>query len=301
MNSNNATSNIIIKIQGGLGNQFFQYALGRSLALTHRLPVQFDLAWYSQEADQIKRKYELDNFLTKVEVADPDEVQSLNRYKRAAGPVGFLKTMFTANPKIFVQDFSYSFNPEVFQTRPPAYLDGYWQSEKYFHEIADTIRTELALKSPPTGKNADMLRQITASPSVSLHVRRGDYVANKTTNTFHGTTGLDYYRAAIERIKATTPNLTIYTFSDDPTWVKENLKFDVPTVYVDFNSGATAAHDDLRLMAACRHNILANSTFSWWGAWLNPNPQKIVVAPKKWFADPKIDSRDLLPSNWIQI
>lgn len=300
MPSNNATSNLVVKIHGGLGNQFFQYALGRSLALRHGQPVVFDLSWYTRTTDQIKRKYELDNFQTVIKTADQTEVRALEKFKRAAGPVGFLKTILTANPKKYVQDFSYRYNPAILKTQPPAYLDGYWQSEKYFADIADAIRRELSLKEPPSGQNAEMLKRIQSTPSISLHVRRGDYVASKATNAFHGTTGLDYYRAAIEKVKSAAPNGTIYVFSDDQAWVKENLKFDLPTVFIDFNSG-DRAHEDMRLMSACAHNVVANSTFSWWGAWLNPNPNKMVVAPKRWFADPRMDATDLIPSSWTQV
>lgn len=301
MNSSNDTSKaIIVKIQGGLGNQLFQYALGRNLALTHGLPVTYDTSWYAMDMGQTKRTYELDHFQTRVRLADPAAVQELRRYQRKAGPVGFLKSFLTADESRYIQDYNYAFDPKIFQVKPPAYLDGYWQSEKYFSDVAEMIRREIALTRAPTGKNAEALSQIQSSPSISLHIRRGDYVTSKTTNTFHGAAGLNYYHAASAKLKSVEPKATMYVFSDDLAWVKENLRSDLPTVFVDWNTPDTA-HEDLRLMSACRHHVLANSTFSWWGAWLSPNPDKVVIAPEQWFADPKMRTDDLLPKTWLRM
>jgi hypothetical protein len=134
--------------------------------------------------------------------------------------------------------------------------------------------------------------------SVAVHVRRGDYVSNEAASKTHGLTGVDYYRAAVEQIskKVVRPNL--YVFSDDPNWCKDNLAFKQATTYVAHNSDGA---EDLRLMRLCRHNIIANSSFSWWGAWLNENPAKQVIAPQTWFADSIHNTKDLIPSTWQKI
>ncbi len=291
---------IVIKLQGGLGNQLFQYALGRSIQLSRNIPVEFDISWYSRKTDEIKRTYELDNFQTQVSPADVATVQYFEQYQRRPGPIGFLKTFFTVDAAKYIQDFGYVFNQKILGLVQPAYLDGYWQSEKYFASIAGALRNELALRKPATGKNAITLNAIQQSPSISLHVRRGDYVASKQANAFHGTTTVDYYQSAISALQKVAPNGIIYVFSDDQAWVKANLRFAQQTIFVDWNT-AEQAHEDLRLMAACQHNVIANSTFSWWGAWLNSNPNKVVIAPKKWFANPTMNTKDLLPDTWIQM
>lgn len=288
---------IILKVHGGLGNQFFQYALGRNLSLSRKVIVKYDLSWFDT---QTKRKFELDKYHTSAEIASRREVNALLGSEGQNGFRGLLRRLFKSDSSLHVQEKGFQFQSDILNTPPPAYLDGYWQSEKYFQGAAETIRRDLTLVQAPIGTNAEMLKKIQSSRSISVHVRRGDYVSDQQTSTFHGTSPLAYYRAAIEKIKTLEPNGTIFVFSDDHQWVKENLRFGLATVFVDINSPENG-HEDLRLMAACRHHIIANSTFSWWGAWLNPNPQKVVIAPKKWFNDPTINTNDLLPSNWITI
>jgi hypothetical protein len=300
MNSNNVTSNIVVKIHGGLGNQLFQYALGRSLALTYKQPVTYDISWYGQKTGEIQRPFDLKHFQVTLPEANPEEIRALLRFQRKAGPIGWLKSFLTADSSKYVFDESYSFNPKILSMKAPAYLHGFWQSPKYFAEISDVIRKEFTPIRPPNEVNQQMLTRIQSGPAISLHVRRGDYVSNKKTNSFHGTMTLDYYRSAIAKLQSHEPGATIYVFSDDPDWVKQNLTFDLPTVFVDCN-GAATAYEDLRLMSSCDHHVIANSTFSWWGAWLNQRPHKLVVAPARWFAHPDMKTDDLLPAEWIKI
>jgi hypothetical protein len=145
--------------------------------------------------------------------------------------------------------------------------------------------------------NADLVEQISKVNAVSLHVRRGDYVQNAKTNANHGVCSLDYYRAAIQNILERVEAPSFFIFSDDIPWVKEHLVLDIPCRYVDHNQGVES-YNDMRLMSLCRHHIIANSSFSWWGAWLNPDPQKIVIAPQKWFANDNIVD-DLFPPEWV--
>jgi Glycosyl transferase family 11. len=180
------------------------------------------------------------------------------------------------------------------------YLVGNWQSEKYFADYADTIREDLTLRMPPAGRNAAAAERISAIQSVAVHVRRGDYVSRPVTNRFHGTCGLDYYERAVAFLEDAYPDLRYYVFTDDPEWVRARMCLSVPFLVCDRNR-PSEAHLDLYLMSLCRFHVIANSTFSWWGAWLSTRPDKQVVAPHRWFAgaDPaRYPTDDLIPSSW---
>ena len=139
-----------------------------------------------------------------------------------------------------------------------------------------------------------------AASSVSVHVRRGDYVNDPKTNAYHGTCSLDYYKKAVEIIRNKVKDPVFFIFSDDAEWVKKNFNIDEQQVLVS-EPEKLSLTEELKLMASCRHSVVANSSFSWWGAWLNNNNEKMVIAPQKWFADPLIDTSDLIPSAWIRI
>lgn len=180
-----------------------------------------------------------------------------------------------------------------------AYLAGHWQSEKYFSDASETIRSDFTFRHPLTKQNAELAGRIGQTMAVSLHVRRGDYVSDTKANAAHGLCSLEYYRAAVLLMAEHVECPEFFVFSDDIAWVKANLKIDFPSRYLDHNQGAES-YNDMRLMSLCRHHIIANSSFSWWGAWLNPNPDKLVIAPKKWFA---YDSNvaDLFPAGWVSL
>jgi hypothetical protein len=196
---------------------------------------------------------------------------------------------------------SFAYDASVHLLRAPVYLNGYWQSERYFADIADQLRQDFTLRAPPDAANAAMLAQIQAAPAaVSLHVRRGDYVSNPTTAQYHGVCSLAYYHAAIDYIAAQVAQPHYFLFTDDPAWVADNLKSNFPTTLVQINS-ADRGMCDMALMRACRHHIIANSSFSWWGAWLNPAPDKLVVAPQKWFSGAGHSTADLVPASWVRL
>ncbi len=194
----------------------------------------------------------------------------------------------------------FNFEPWILSLKDPVYLDGYWQSERYFKEIEPTIRDEFRAKEPLAGKNKELGDLVLSVNAASLHVRRADYVTNPLANLWNGTCDVDYYVRAISTIASTVENPHFFVFSDDIEWARQNIPLDHNAVYVDHNNAATN-YEDLRLMSLCKHNIIANSTFSWWGAWLNRNPDKVVIAPQKWFQTPKMDTRDLVPDTWITL
>ena len=177
------------------------------------------------------------------------------------------------------------------------YLSGYWQGEKYLENTNYNINNYFKFNC--ANKLTKISEKIKNTNSVSIHFRRGDYVNNIKTNTFHGLCGFNYYNNGIKFISKNISNPIYFVFSDDINWVKQNFKLNYPTIYIEDNKD----YEDMYLMSLCRHNIIANSTFSWWGAWLNKNPDKIVIAPQKWFAD-KVKNKNtnkIIPKEWIRI
>jgi Glycosyl transferase family 11 len=199
--------------------------------------------------------------------------------------------------KSYVVEPGFNYWPDIRGLLGDIYLDGYWQSEQYFAQYADKIREDFTFKLQLSNQNAVITKQISQENSVSLHVRRGDYVTN-SKNAFIGVCSLDYYQTAVEQIKMQVDKPVFFIFSDDINWVKDNLSLDDKAVLISHNLGSES-YNDMRLMSLCSHNIIANSSFSWWGAWLNANPNKIVIAPKQWFAS-KLDDSDLVPSAWLR-
>lgn len=289
---------IISQIIGGLGNQMFQYAAGRALSLRLGQPLRLDIAGF--DGYGLHQGFELQRvFNCPAETATEANVRSIlgwqfspaiRRVLTRPGMVAFRREGFVVEPH-------FHYWPEINHVPRDCYLAGYWQSEQYFREAASVIHADFTFKSLPVNRNAELAEQIGQVNAVSLHVRRGDYVNNPKTNVVHGVCSLDYYRDAVQHVSSRVENPYFFIFSDDMAWVKERLKMDLPCQYVDHNCGADS-YNDMRLMSLCRHHIIANSSFSWWGAWLNRNPDKIVVAPKKWFANDKNIS-DLFPAGWV--
>ena len=289
---------IITKLIGGLGNQMFQYAAARRATLTLGVELKLDLSGYENQEGMTPRKYMLDIFNIKASFANKNEV---NRLKN---PYFFWKLLRKINPAIqhksYIKEKYFHFDKSILNVGDNSYFEGYWASEKYFKDNDAAIRKEFTFKNMPDEQNMEMLDQIHNSASISVHIRRGDYVSDGKTNQFHGVCGLNYYKRAIKYIAQQVQNPHFYIFSDDPVWVKENIKIKYPCVYVSHNGGKND-YEDMRLMSDCKHNIIANSTFSWWGAWLNNNTNKIVIAPKKWFGDSSINTNDIIPSSWIRL
>jgi hypothetical protein len=293
---------IIVRLVGGLGNQLFQYAAGRRLALRHGVPLRLDLR--ALETD-VKRQYALGPFAvdattaSAADLADVPPVEAglvergYRRLRRAVRPPGRV-------PAVFLEPEAGRVDARVLKAPAHSYLCGFWQSETYFSEAADQVRDDLRLRQPLDEPNARIAKRIRGGTSASLHVRRTDYVADARTHATHGTCSLDYYERAISLIDERLGDPTYFVFSDDPAWARDNLSSS-RTVFVDHNLGSPRgdAHD-LTLMAMCDAHVIANSSFSWWGAWLSRSSGP-VVAPARWFARADLDARDLLPSQWIRL
>lgn len=292
---------IIAKLRGGLGNQMFIYAFGRYLANKHNTDLKLDISYY----ENYHRTYELNKFNTKEIIATSEEIYSLKQFmpKHKGLKRFFREKILKKKPKIipascYVLDSGVSFVSKYMNLPDNVYLEGLFQSEKFFTEIKDDIKQEFTLKNPLVDENFLFAERIRQNNAISLHVRRGDYITNQWALENLGLCSLEYYQRAINYIQNNTENPYFFLFSDDLEWVKENLKIDAPYTVVDCNQDNTG-YEDIRLMSLCNHHIIANSSFSWWGAWLGHNPHKIVIAPKNWFKSKNISYKDIIPSRWI--
>jgi hypothetical protein len=292
---------IVTKLIGGLGNQMFQYAAG--LQLSHRLGAELKLDISNFDSEGVtRRRYELSIFNISAGIASPDDIS-----KTKIRPVGLLcnyprivSLLEKISGKVHLIEGKNDVMNIKDENGKDIYLEGVWNSYKYLSGVEDLIRKELSFKTKPSDRNSDILREIKTSNSVSVHVRRGDYVNNPKVAKVYTICSLDYYKKATIQIEKRFGNARYYFFSDDPGWVKENFKNTKNVNIVDWNVGERSC-EDLRLMIACKHNIIANSTFSWWGAWLNGNRNKIIVSPKRWFKDETKNVKELLPPEWIRI
>lgn len=291
---------IIASLIGGLGNQMFQYAAGRALSLELGVPLRLDISGFARYT--LHQGFELQRiFMCPVETASEEDVRDVLGWQ---SPPGFRRIVSRPGMAVFrrknlVIEPYFRYWPGIKNVPRESYLVGYWQSDKYFSDVAAKIRSDFTFRIPSMSRNAELVRQIGQSKAVSVHVRRGDYASDPKTTAAHGLCPLDYYRAAINYIAEHVHRPNFFVFSDDIAWTKDNLKIDFPHQYIDHNNGSDS-YNDMRLMSLCRHHIIANSSFSWWGAWLNQSVDKIVTAPKRWFAN-ETDTQDLIPQNWVRL
>lgn len=291
---------IIVQIKGGLGNQMFRYALGRHLAILNNTSVALDIndyrknKYHNQPKKGRVRKFDLRCFQIPFYFLDEKEVERILN-----PPFSLFKKQ---QPAKVIEEQAFHYDSSVLRYYDHhLYLKGAWQSEKYFKESDCVIRKDFAFREQPSGKNKEYISRMNEEDSIAIHVRRADYVKDQVASEKHGTCGVEYYQRAIAHMRECLPNPSIYVFSDDDQWVRENLNFDMPTHFVDHNTEPDAHYEDMRLMSHCKHQVIANSTFSWWGAWLNENPDKIVIAPQRWFRDTSIDDSDLIPESWVPL
>ncbi|MGE3549661.1 MAG: glycosyltransferase [Geobacter sp.] len=284
---------IIVRLIGGLGNQMFQYALGRTISLMHNVPLKLDV---SEFASYKLRKYSLQHFDIVEKIATELDLRA---FSSDAKPIS-VNNEVPYYLKPIVEQQGHNFDPNIFKLNPPAYLKGYWQSEKFFVSIKDIIKKDFTIKPFNSNYHKYLESQISSSDSIAIHIRRGDYVSNPETWSYHGVCPIEYYTDSLKLIECQIENPTIFVFSDDPAWVKLHIKFVYPTVYVE-SCGTEYDAIELWLISRCKHQIIANSTFSWWGAWLNTNPNKIVCAPERWFAIAHKNTDDLIPNDWQKV
>lgn len=301
---------IVVELKGGLGNQLFQYATGRALAHRHGCRLVLDLSWFEQidPGTTTPRAFSLAPFGLPATLrgsgarGNSGTSASSAWLQRATRKVLALKAgaRRRLNGTTVYRERGFAFDAGLQAVQPPAELYGYWQSERYFEPVANLLRQEIGQPRVLGTASQRLLADIQAGEAICLHVRRGDYITNQHAASLHGTCSPAYYAEALRRVAGGLTAPTVFVFSDDPAWVRGNLAFNVASVVVDAN-GPEDAHEDLWLMAACRHFVIANSSLSWWGAWLGSHADKRVVAPDRWFAGGDQDTHDLLPAAWIRL
>lgn len=288
---------VIATITSGLGNQLFQYALARQLSLVRHSNLFFDLRFYKSEySRETNRSFKLDRF--NISFDEISKVTELGIKFTKLFPNQSFDSVFQT-----VKEQYYHFDPSVLDAKGLLLnLKGYWHSEKYFKSAEKEIRYELKFNNQK-GVNFEKYKHEVDNSEcpVSVHIRRGDYVNHPEFSKSFGFIGLEYYEKAMQLIEARFPGCRFFIFTDDKPWVLEHFGDKETLTFVD-NIGPDADLDDLHLMKLCRHNIIANSSFSWWGAWLNDSLDKLVVAPERWFKNqPTWDTKDLLPDSWLKI
>jgi hypothetical protein len=292
---------IIVRLIGGLGNQMFQYALGRHLAEKLNTTMKLDVHELLDRSPRYKgfvyRDYDLSIFNIKFnEFATKKEVKRFTLPKTGNKYVFQFRKFFNQDKDV-VKETCFHFDRNVLDTTGDCYLYGGWQSWKYFADIEDIIRQEFSFDFVLDEKSEKLRTEILKSNAVCLNVRRGDFV----NHPVHGGLELDYYRDAVKLIKDKIENPYIYVFSDDIEWCKKNLLLQEQTVYVDHSYAGDKFKFYLLLMSCCKHFIIPGSSFGWWAAWLCNSPDKIVIAPRNWFNTDYYDTSDLIPESWVRI
>ena len=291
---------VISQLIGGLGNQMFQYAAGRALAEKNLSTLALDISAFSTYG--LHQGFELQRiFACPAKIATPSDIklvlgwQTMPLLRRVLSRHYFRRLV--GDNLVLEPHFHYW--PQINAVSGDCYLQGYWQSEKYFKDIESLLRADFTFQTAMTGQNQQLSEHIRAVNAISLHIRRGDYVNNPSTLATHGVCSPEYYRDAIQYIASRVAQPYFFIFSDDMAWVKAQFKLDFPCQYVEHNTGSES-YNDMRLMSLCQHHIIANSSFSWWGAWLNASADKIVIAPKKWFQIDKM-TQDIYPDGWVRL
>jgi hypothetical protein len=276
-------------MKGGLGNQMFQYALGLRLSIKFSEPLYFDLTNYR---GQQFRQFELNIF-----GIDNKEVNAAAKFFYHFF-IKVINLVGIRSKRVFLER-SFAFDDEVFKKPHPVYFIGFFQSYKYFFDISSQVRKRFSFVNSLDEANQSIASKISACNSISVHIRRGDYIYWDKHDSSHILCGLDYYEQAIELMKQKVKACTFFVFTDDADWVRKN--FNSEYILVEGNDAANG-WKDMCLMSLCKHHIIANSTFSWWGAWLNPASEKIVIAPKRWFGNEMNgETNDLCPPEWIRV
>lgn len=290
---------VTLLLSGGLGNQMFQYAAAKALAKRLDTSLRIDTYSLTKKTQATTRAYELDIFNIDAPIVSSLQSKCLiklrpyiQRHRAFFQKFGFL-----------TDTYAILYQPVIETIKGNITMSGYFQNEKYFRNIASEIRHDFTFKKSLTDKNLSLSEKLKSITSVSVHIRRGDYLSNKSASANFITCDVDYYQKAIKTITERIKNPEFFVFSDDHDWVRQNISFaNYPVIFIDWNKGSDS-YRDMQLMSLCKHNIIANSSFSWWGAWLNANPEKIVISPEKWFQDDKKNELldDFYPEGWRKI
>lgn len=290
---------VTIALSGGLGNQMFQYAAAKALATRLNTTLIADLYTFSKKTKATSRSFELDIFTLEVERRNTLKGKLINKLH----PYIQRHRTFFSHFGFFSDTYAMLYQPSFEMLKGDITMQGNFQNEKYFKDIESDLRKDFSFRNPLSGKNKNIAERIKQTNAIAIHIRRGDYLTNKNAATNFVTCGKEYYDSAINHISEKVADPEFYIFSEDFEWIKENLNFGVyPVTYIDWNKGKDS-YIDMQLMSLCKHNIIANSSFSWWAAWLNSNTNKIVIAPSTWFQSEEKNQllNDFYPKGWMKI
>ena len=286
---------IVVRLYGGLGNQLFQYSAARKLAIKLNCEVILDTSEFDKpRIFGTKREFELMNFQIAGRLPTNIEEKKIRiQLHKVFGKMPFVR------PYSFLKEKSlYKFDERFNRVNGRIYMDGYWQSYKYFENIRDVLINEFQPNFQISQIAKNFYSEMKDVNSVALHVRRGDYVSDIKTATYHGICGLEYFNAAIKIIKSKIDRPVFYIFSDDIEWASKYIKIESEKYFMNNHVMKFSPSQDLLLMASCKHQVIANSSFSWWSAWLNNNKSKFVIYPGDWLKNSRVDLSDLIPNDW---
>ncbi len=292
---------IIVNLAGGLGNQMFQYALGKAISLEKNTEL---LLHIKDTQNNQHNGYELkDVFGIQARIARQSDLKKVLGVRANPWIMRRMRSKHWLRGNCYFLEPHFHYTHSVFNIPDNTFIKGYWQSEKYFLKFKDEILRYFSFNNKNLSKeNKNIIKEIKSHTSVSIHVRRGDYLSVKA-HRVHGTMGVDYYKKAVSRFKTQLDHILYVLFTDDIGWVKNSFPSILGGgnyIIVDNNHGAQSYHD-MMLMSLCKHNIIANSSFSWWGSYLNKNPNKKVIAPEKWLSAVDKNTSDLFPDSWISL
>jgi len=283
-----SNQSIEVEISGGIGNQLFQFAAALALAERLHAEIILDVSWYERELQSVdKRHMELDKFL---------DLSEIKRVKSKRHPKVEIALKVARNFKV-ISDAKLDLGAfHSLSTRRHIRMRGYWQSEAYFTPVVDFLRSSYSKHLMMSTLANEIANQIRSSASLGIHVRRGDYITNRKTNSFHGVCGENYFTNATRLTLKSTKIDKIYIFSDDVQWCRENLDFDVPSVLVE---SVVSDTEQLKLLSLCKHHVISNSSFSWWAAWFGYSEEQVVIYPQAWFSDGS--SLKYMPALWTSL
>ncbi len=292
---------IIIRLEGGLGNQMFQYALGKTLSIHHKTKLKLDTSLILNRTipNTVFRDYDLVIFNLEVETSTPNDLAEL--LNKGYNFIERRKIKWFHNNIIpyyykneYYEQEKFKYDSNVFKSRKDAYFTGYWQHINYFSNIEDILRHDFSFRHKPSKEVAELRNEILETESVALNVRRADLVYHKEANEFMGVMPFSYYEKAIDYILQNKPNVKFYIFSDDLDWCYKAFSGLKNSFIVGNEYYGHKFSDCLYLMSSCKNFIIPNSTFAWWAVWLNQNKKRLVTQPKRWVTDPLYDTSGIM-------
>lgn len=293
---------ILVRLTGGLGNQLFQYAFAKQLAVSNNTQLKLDLSLLGnvnkKNTFSVFRKFELDGFEMPIFLASPREINYFNPPGKTLFSRLKRKLVVSGSKRNIIQQGN-EFSEAYLCTGDNHCIVGRWQSEDYFSGIVKELKKELRFKQQLGSSNA-YYNAIVQSTAVGIHVRRGDYVSNRLYAEGIGALDTGYYKAGIDYLKKRCNNLRFFVFSDDINWCKMHFKNE-ELVFVEQTNEFTHPLYDMQLISLCKHQIISNSTFSWWGAWLSEQADSVIIAPEKWARSKTYEPERIVPARWVKI